>query len=496
MKQRVSSLIGSRSIKVNYVLNLLRVISAAMVVIFTMPYLNRILGAESIGKVEYVNAIITYFVLFSALGIPMYGIREVSRSRNNIRELYTLVAELYLILLVTTILSYSLLFGLLIHLNVFSDYRSLLVLMSAMILLSNMGAEWYFQGTENQLFITIRYVTVRLTIFALYFLLIKAPEDDVVYAVLLVILNFGANILNFGILFSKIYKNRIRFSDMNIRRHLKPIATIFLATVAVNIYLQLDIFLIGFLSGDKNVGYYTVASKLIRYVISFITIIGAVLLPRLSYLYLHDKELYHRYLVKSFDLIMLFAIPFSIYFFVFADAVIMLMAGTGFSESVLTMRLLSPLCIVVCLAYYMGFLILYPQSKERIYTRAVVVAALVSILVNYFAISHYRQNGAAVVSVIAEILAVIIMYLACRKDSLFPRIMDRNFLKIIMISAVIFVLSYLMMFREIYGLTEFVAFSALFFVLFFGLLTVVKEKNCFSVYVYIKSKLRYRDAGV
>ena len=496
IKQKIAGLAGSRSIKVNYVLNLLRVLSAAMVVIFTMPYLARVLGAESMGKVEYINAVITYFVLFSALGIPMYGIREVARCRDKPRELYKLVAELYILLAVTTLISYAVLFGVLIQLDLFADYRSLLIVMSAMILLSNIGAEWYFQGLEDQLFITVRYVTVRLLIFGLYFILIKSPDDYILYAVLLVILNFGANIINFGILFSKLMRNRIRYRELNLRRHLKPVATIFMATVAVNIYLQLDVFLIGFLSGDENVGYYTVASKLIRYVISFITILGAVLLPRLSYLYHNDREQYQSYLVKSFDLIMLFAVPFSIYFFVFADAVIGIMAGPEFTPSVLTMRLLSPLCIVVCLAYYMGFLILYPQSREKVYTRAVIIAAAVSLTINYFAISRYQQDGAATVSVIAELLAVAVMYLACRKSGLLPVVWDSNLKKIVFASLLMFAVSFMAVYGKLYSTLVLAAVSAVYFMLYFGLLALFREKNSHSVYLFIKSKLVKSDAGI
>ena len=55
-----------RSIKINYLLNIFRVFCSALIIIATMPYINKVLGAENIGKVEYVNAIINYFLLFSS----------------------------------------------------------------------------------------------------------------------------------------------------------------------------------------------------------------------------------------------------------------------------------------------------------------------------------------------------------------------------------------------------------------------------------------------
>ena len=160
------------SIKTNFILNFLRVFSAAIVGMLTMPYINRVLGAEYLGKVEYVNTIINYFVLFSALGIPMYGIREVSKVRDDKEKLFKLVSELYTIPFLTTIISYLFIF-VLVNLSAFSDYRDLIIIMSSMVFLSNIGAEWYFQGIENQKFITIRYIIVRFIIFFLVFLWIK-----------------------------------------------------------------------------------------------------------------------------------------------------------------------------------------------------------------------------------------------------------------------------------------------------------------------------------
>ena len=75
--------LGSRSLQANYLLNLLRVFSIAVISIFTIPHVSRVLGPENLGKVEYIFTIINYFVLLSGLGIPMYGIREISKCRND-----------------------------------------------------------------------------------------------------------------------------------------------------------------------------------------------------------------------------------------------------------------------------------------------------------------------------------------------------------------------------------------------------------------------------
>lgn len=480
------------SIKLNFVLHVLRVLSTAIITLFTMPYLNRILGAENVGKVEYIFTIINYFILFSSIGIPMYGIREVSKVRDNPKKLYTLVLELLVILSITTVISYIIIFGVVVHLGFLNSYKNLLYIMSFLVMLNNMGAEWYFQGVENQKFLTIRNVIVRFTVFGLIFILVKNTSDYEKYAVLFVIMLFGANIINFFLIIKKIIINKILLKDLQLKRHLKPVFAIFTATISVNIYLQLDNFLIGSISGDRYVAYYTLANKLIRFVITFITIIGSVTLPRLSYLYLHDRPQYNHLLKKSFDLMLLLSIPSTIYFFIFSKEIIMFMGGDEFMVADLTMKILSPLCIIVSFAYFFGFLILYPQEKEKIYTFATIVSALFSVLLNYFAITHFQQNGAAVVAVAAELIAIFIMFYFIRKENNFSEFFDHNFLKIItvniLVMLIVIAVKYFMTFKSFNF--EWISLSLIFVSIYFVSLFVLKEKNTGEIISLVKLKLK------
>lgn len=75
-----------------------------------MPYINRVVGPVYLGKIEYVNAIISYFILFSGLGIPIYGLKLVARVRDNALELSKVICEIFIILLFTSLVSYLVLF--------------------------------------------------------------------------------------------------------------------------------------------------------------------------------------------------------------------------------------------------------------------------------------------------------------------------------------------------------------------------------------------------
>jgi O-antigen/teichoic acid export membrane protein len=481
------------SIKLNFVFNALRVFSTALITLFTMPYLNRVLEAENVGKVEYAYTIINYFVLFSSIGIPMYGIREVSKSRNDPKKLYILVSELIVILSVTTLAAYILIFGVIIRLDVLSAYKDLLYIMSFLVILNNIGADWYFQGIENQKFITIRNVVVRSLIFGLLFVLVKKKSDYDVYAVLFVLMLFGANVINFVVILNRIISNKIKFKDLDLKKHLRPVFAIFVATISVNIYLQLDNFLIGSISGDRYVAYYGIANKLIRFVITFITIIGSVMLPRLSYLYHNDKVQYSALLKKGFHVMMLLAIPSTVYFLIFSKEIILFMGGEEFIVANLTMKILSPLCIIVSFAYFFGFLILYPQGKEKIYTFATIVSALLSILLNYFAIKYFQQNGAAVVALLVECVAIFIMFYYIRKENDFSEFFNKDFFNVVWVNGIVMVVVLAgKYFFENNSYFEWISMSLLFILTYAAVLVLIKERNTLEILNQVKLKLGYK----
>lgn len=435
-----------RSIKVNYMLNAFRVISGAFISIITMPYINRTLGAKNIGSVEYVNTIINYLILFSSLGIPMYGIREIGKIRDDVIATTQTVVELLIILFIASSISYLLLFGVLYQLNFLVNYKDLLLIMSSMIFLSNMGAEWYFQGMEDQVYITIRYIIVRLIALVLLFYIVEDTTDSLNYAIIVILTVCGSNFFNLFYIFKKINISSIRLEDLNFKRHIKPVLTIFIASISINIYLLLDNFLIGSIAGDSYVGYYSVSNKLIRVVISFIVIIGSVLLPRLSNLYLTNRLQYYQYLRITFTIILVISIPFSVVFIAFAKNIIMIIGGTNFIPSILTMQILSPLCIVVGIAYFIGYLVLYPQNKEKIYTKAVLISAVISLLLNLFMISKFKQNGAAIVAVLTEVLAVLIMIFFAKNEIAKIQLFNFNFIKIIVSAIIMIIITYIIIF--------------------------------------------------
>lgn len=396
------------SVKINFLLNTTRMLLGIVFVLLTTPYVTRVLGVENLGKVDYINSVITYFLLFTALGIPNYGLREVARCREDKRKLSKIVFELGIILFITTIIGYVVLLIFLYNTRLL-ELKNLVLIMSINLIFTNIGFEWFYQGIENQIYITIRYIIVRFICLILLFFLVKNSNDYLKYGFIIVLINSGSNILNFINLRKYISFKEIKYKELEILKHIKPILIIFSASIATSIYLQLDIVMIGNID-KSSVALYNVPNKIIRLILTIVTALGVVMLPRVSNSYQkNDIENYKKYLNYSLNYILMLSLPALTGIVLLSKNIILIMAGEKFLSSIKTMNILAIIIFIVGIAYFLGYQLLYPRGLERYYTYSVTIAAIVNFIFNYIMIPKYLQNGAAIGTVIAESIGVIMM---------------------------------------------------------------------------------------
>lgn len=482
------SVITASKISTNYILNILRLIINAAALVFTMPYISRVLGSKSIGHVDYAYAIIEYFFLFSAIGIPMYGIRQIAKCRDDINERSRVVIELLTILSITTIFAYSVLYIMLYTFDYTADFKNMLLFLSIGIFFSNFNIEWFYQGIENQKYITVRYILIRLFSVVVLFLVVKKPDDVYYYALYLLISAFGGSIFNLLYLRKFILVNKDILSGIRLNRHIKPALTIFLASVATSIYIQLDKIMLGSMISEESVGYYTQAVKLPRYALSVVTAMGAVMLPRLSHLLNNNsKEEYMHYMQKSLKYIFIISIPVTIFFLLLAKDIILVMAGEEFIPSISVLKISSLNIFVVSLAYYIGFQVLYPLGKEKIYTISVIIAAVVNFIFNLLVIQNLREDGVALGTLIAEITGLVIMllssYMVLKEIKFFTRDNLKYFVAGVAMAILIFISS-LFKFSSIINMLIAATGG---FLLYFLVLYLLKETITTEIYLKIST---------
>ena len=165
------------SIKFNFALNLANTVSRLLFPLITFPYVSRILLAEGIGQVQFFQGIIDYISLCSALGIPLYAVREVARVRNDKACLCKMTVEILLLHSALTLMGYGAVYVLVATVAKIQMDIPLFLLLSASLFFDAIGGVWFYQGIEDFKYITIRGIAVRIFSLICLFVFVRSKSD-------------------------------------------------------------------------------------------------------------------------------------------------------------------------------------------------------------------------------------------------------------------------------------------------------------------------------
>lgn len=389
------------SVKTNYIFNTINTLSGMLFPLITFPYVARVLMPEGIGIVNFYNSIIGYITLFCSLGIPLYALRQVARVRED-RSLRTKLAiELLSLNVFFVIIGYIIVAVLCITVNQIIEHRILFILMSSNILFVAIGCEWFYQGIEDFRYITIRGLIVKIICVILLFVLVRDKNDLIYYGLYSVVGVVGGNVFNFIRLKKHLDIQNVSLTDLRPFTHIPGVFKIFLLTIIGSIYLQLDSVMLGFLSGNTSVGYYTGAIRLTKLLLGIVTSLGLVLLPRLSSLYGKNNTEFNNLIIKSYDFIIMLALPISIGLLLLSQPLVEIFCGKAYIPSISPLQILSPIIFFIGLSY-IAAQSNFARGKENITIYVGIVGAVTDLILNFILIPKYSAVGVAIATSITE----------------------------------------------------------------------------------------------
>lgn len=404
-----------KSLKKNFCMNAILTMSQFIFPLITFPYVSRILLAEGTGKVSFATSIISYFAMFAQLGIPTYGIRACAQVRNDKKKLSKTAQEIFIINIIMSILAYIVFFIALCNVPRLKDEKTLLIIVSATIFFNAIGMEWLYKALEQYTYITIRSVIFKFIALIAMFLLIHQQSDYIIYGAISIFASSASNIFNFFNVHKYISLRPV--GEYNFKQHLKAVSVFFALSCAATIYVYLDTVMLGFMKTNVDVGYYNAAVKIKTILVSIVTSLGTVLLPRASYYVEHGlKEDFYRITKKAINFVFLVATPLMLYFMFFAKEGIFFLSGNTYGGAIVPMQIIMPTLFFIGLTNIMGMQILVPLGKENIVLYSEIVGAVVDLAINYILIPKYASAGAAIGTLVAEIAVWIVQYIYLRKQ--------------------------------------------------------------------------------
>ena len=402
-----------KSIKRNFLMNIILTSSSFIFPLLSFPYIQRILGPEGTGKVSFASSIISYFSLIARLGIPTYGVRACAKLRNDVKKLSQLVQELFCINLIMTFITYILLFLVLKIVPKFQEDKSLYLIISLEIIFYTIGLEWLFRGLEQYTYISISSIACKFFAVIAMFILVRNADDYIIYGGLTIFAASASYLLNF--FYSRRFVTLRPTGELHLRQHIKPIMVFAAMTCATMIYLHLDVAMLGFMRSNTDVGYYNMAVKIKVLLVSVVTSLGHVILPRSAYYIDQGKnEEFHLLVQKALNFVLVVAAPLVVYFIIFAQETIMVLSGSAYLNSVLPMKIIMPTVLLIGLSNISGIQILIPLGKEKLVLYSEIIGALVDLVLNYLLIPRFAATGAAFGTLIAEFVVLFIQFIILR----------------------------------------------------------------------------------
>ena len=202
------------------------------------------------------------------------------------------------------------------------------------------------------------------------------------------------------------------------KKHIKQTIVLFIPTIAISVYTLLDQTMLGFLTDDtSNVALYKASQGFVKMFLYFITSIGSVMLPRITNVFYNKggKDEATRYINITIKIAMLLAIPM-----MFA----MISVPPSFipwylpkqPEIITLIQVSSPIVVFISLSNVFGIQYLVPTGRNKEYTQSVVFGACTNFAVNLILIPRLGGIGAAIGSVVAELVVTLTQYIYVRKE--------------------------------------------------------------------------------
>lgn len=404
---------AKKSITKNYIYNLTYQILIILLPIITTPYLSRVLGAENIGIYSYTLSIVTYFILFGSLGISMYAQREIAYVQEDKYKRSKIFWEILMLRIVT--LTFSMIIYYFTYVNG-TQYNTYYKILLVEIIANCFDISWYFQGMEDFKKTVFRNTLVKITSIALIFLFVKCPEDLAKYFIIYVVSNFIGNISLW--LYIPQILDKIKIKELQPFKHLKPTIGLFIPQIAIQVYTLLDKVMIGVIIDDKSeVGYYDQAQKIIKMLLTVVTSLGTVMIPRMANSFANgNMKQIKEYMKKSFRFVYIISIPMIFGIIAVANKFVPVFFGDGYEKVAIIMKVICPILLIIGLSNVIGSQYLLPTKRQKEFTISVTCGAITNFIINLMIIRRCGAIGASIGTVIAETIVTAIQIYFVRKD--------------------------------------------------------------------------------
>ena len=399
--------------KKNFIYSMAYRIISYVVPLILAPYLSRCLGSEGLGIYSYTYSIVSYFIIFTVLGVNVYGNRCIAQTREDKEQLSKTFFSIYAFQFFMGVIMFLIYIGYLFLFNV--KYKLVAGIQSFYVIASILEINWLFSGLEKFKVILIRSAVIRTLAVICVFSFVHNPNDVWKYALILSGSVFLTNVLLW--VFARKEIHWVKVTRQDIVKHIKPNLILFIPVIASSIYQIMDKIMLGFIANVSEVGLYEQAEKIISVPVVLISTLGTVMLPYISNMIVKgEKKKVYSYLYKSLEFniflsvammfgLLAIGLDFAPFFF-----------GTEFTKSGYLIVLLAITLPFKAISSVLVNQYLVPKERDKVYIASISLGAIVNMILNAFLISKFYSVGACISTILAEVFTLSYQIISILKE--------------------------------------------------------------------------------
>ena len=391
-------------------------LSGVQILIYTapliyLPYLVRIIGPAKYGAVAFAQAVAMYFGLFTDFGISTYAPGKIAVLKQNKKQFSLFISSILFIRTILFIVVSLLYITTVFIVPQFRSEKTLFLFTGTMLFVNAFYPGWLFQGIEKMQYIAYGNLIGKIVYVFLIYLLIK-NVSDYIYVPLFSTLSMLTGV--FFMYCSAYFKEGIKLSHPSSKHMLailKESFPLFVSSLSVQVYTGIYTVILGFLTNNTVVGYYSVAEKLAKAFLSIEHQVSTVFYPYISRVIKQSKEKALTAIKKSFSSTLFIAVPASIFTFFYAKDIIRILFGSKFVPGIVPLKIISFIFIISVGSNIFSKNILLPMGKRRELMNATLATSIVSIILNFIFVPLFKQDGSALAFVLSESFVAVCLYI-------------------------------------------------------------------------------------
>lgn len=371
---------------------------------FITMYTARYLGAEGYGILSLALSITGIFGILADLGLNTLMVREVARNKE-LADTY--ISNTFLMKMVLSILTFGLMFSVVNIIGYSSTVSTVIYLITFSVIVNA------FTGVLNAVFQAnekMEYVSVSTILSSAAMLVGTAVgiyyHYDVIYFAMLYIISYGLVFIYISIMYLWKFSLPKIHMDMSFwKPTIKEAWPFGITSLSGTLYTYIDSIMLSIIQGNTVVGWYSAAYRLMLITLFIPNTVNTAIFPVMSRFYTSSRDSLNLMYERYFKYMLIIGIPMGFGTTILADKIIMLIFGSGYSQSVLALQILI-WTMVFTFAGASFVQLLQSVNRQIVITKISIICVLINILLNLVLIPRYSYIGASFATLLTEVVLV------------------------------------------------------------------------------------------